>query len=89
MCEHFQASPKKRHISAVKRIMKYLSDTHQMGLWYLKETDCDLVGYSNSEFVRCILDRKSNSGICHLFRNSLVSWHRKKQASVALSTIEA
>nr|KYP59526.1 Retrovirus-related Pol polyprotein from transposon TNT 1-94 [Cajanus cajan] len=46
-------------------------------------------GYSNSDYVGCRLDRKSTSGTCHLLGSALVSWHRKKQACVALSTAEA
>jgi len=37
----------------------------------------------------CKLDRKSTSGTCHLLGSSLISWHSKKQACVALSTVEA
>ncbi|XP_068466307.1 uncharacterized mitochondrial protein AtMg00810-like [Phaseolus vulgaris] len=33
----------------------------------------------------CKLDRKSISGRCHLLGSSLISWHNKKQACVALS----
>ncbi|XP_020999369.1 uncharacterized mitochondrial protein AtMg00810-like [Arachis duranensis] len=50
---------------------------------------CDLIGYSDSDFAGCKLDRKSTSGTCHLLGNSLVLWHSKKQVSVALSTAEA
>ena len=31
-----QVAPKKTHIIAVKRIFKYLKDTMDFGLWYLK-----------------------------------------------------
>jgi len=48
-----------------------------------------LVGYSNFDFAGCKLDRKSTSGTCHLLGSSLISWHSKKQACVALSTAEA
>jgi transposase InsO family protein len=89
MCARFQANPKESHLSAVKRIMRYLIGTQNMGLWYPKGTDCTLVGYSDSDFAGCKMDRKSTSGTCHLLGNSLVSWHSKKQASVALSTAEA
>ncbi|MCH82973.1 copia-type pol polyprotein [Trifolium medium] len=89
MCARFQANPKESHLSAVKRIMRYLIGTQKMGLWYPKGTDCTLVGYSDSDFAGCKMDRKSTSGTCHLLGNSLVSWHSKKQASVALSTTEA
>jgi len=33
--------------------------------------------------------RKGTSGTCHLLGSSLISWHSKKQACVALSTAEA
>ncbi|XP_058740822.1 secreted RxLR effector protein 161-like [Vicia villosa] len=88
MCAQFQAFPKESHISMVKRILTCLSGTQQMGLWYPKGADCDLVGYSNSDFVGSILDRKSTSSICHLLGNSFVLWHSKKKASVTLSTVE-
>jgi len=35
------------------------------------------------------VDRKSTSGTCHLLRSSLISWHSKKQACVALSIAKA
>ena len=35
------------------------------------------------------MDRKTTSGTCHLLGSSLISWHNKKQACVALSTTEA
>lgn len=78
MCAHFQASPKESHLRVIKNIMRYLTIIKQMGLWYPKGADCDLVGYSDSNFVGCILDRKSICGTCHLFGNSLVSCNKNK-----------
>jgi len=63
--------------------------TTNFGLWYPKESPCYLVGFSDSDFAGCKLDRKSTSGTCHLFGKCLISWHSKKQHSVALSTVEA
>lgn len=59
-----------------------------MGLWYPNGKNCVIVGYVDSEFSRCKLDRKSTSGTCHLLGKSLVSWHLKKQTSVMLSKVE-
>ncbi|KAK2390489.1 putative mitochondrial protein [Trifolium repens] len=73
MCARYQSSPKESHLKAVKRILKYLKGTSNFGLWYSKGNDCSLVGYSDSDFAGCKLDRKSTSGTCHLFCNSLVS----------------
>jgi len=47
-----------------------------------------LVGYSYSNFAGCKQDRKSTSDICHLLGASLISWHSKNQACVALSIAE-
>jgi len=59
-----------------------------MGLWYPSLSPIPLVGYSDSDFAGCKLDRKSTSGTCHLLGSSLISWNSKKQACVALSTVE-
>lgn len=89
MCARYQASPRESHLAAVKRIMRYLVWTKDMDLWYPKGDTCNLVGYSDSDFAGCKLDRKSTSGTCHFLGSALVSWFSKKQASVALSTVEA
>jgi len=47
------------------------------------------VGYYDSDFAGCKIDRKNTNGTCHLLGSSLISWHSKKQACVALSTAEA
>jgi hypothetical protein len=49
----------------------------------------DLIGYSDSDYARCKVDRKSTSGTSQFLGRSLVSWSSKKQTSVALSTAEA
>jgi hypothetical protein len=36
MCARFQSNPKKAHIHAVKRILRYLKHTPSVGLWYPK-----------------------------------------------------
>ena len=89
LCARFQANPKESHLTAVKRIFKYLKGTVNVGLWYPKGSTGSLVGYSDSDYAGCKLERKSTSGACQLFGNSLVSWSCRKQACVALSTAEA
>ncbi|RVW13801.1 hypothetical protein CK203_083623 [Vitis vinifera] len=46
-------------------------------------------GMIDAEFADCKVERKSTSDTCHFLGHSLVSWHSKKQNSVALSTAEA
>jgi hypothetical protein len=89
MCARFQANPKKAHLSAVKRILRYLKHTPCIGLWYPKGSTFDFIGYSNLDYAGCKIDRKSTLGGCHLLGKSLVSWTFKKQNSISLSTAKA
>jgi hypothetical protein len=89
MCARFQANPKECHLMAVKRIFRYLVHTPNIGLWYPKGSTFDLLGYSDSDYASCKVDRKSTTGTCQFLGRSLVSWSSKKQNSVALSTDEA
>ncbi|KAJ9556551.1 hypothetical protein OSB04_011165 [Centaurea solstitialis] len=83
------AEPKESHLTAVKRIFRYLKGTPNLGLWYSKDSGFDLKAYSDSDFAGCKIDRKSTIGGCHLLGGKLVSWTSKKQNSVSTSTAEA
>jgi hypothetical protein len=88
MCTRFQAAPKDCHLRAVKRIMRYLVLTPNLGLWYSKGSHFELLGYSDADYDGCKVDRKSTSGTCQFLGWSLVSWSSKKQNSFAISTTE-
>ena len=66
-----------------------MKGTIDIGLWYPKCDNFELICYSDADFGGCKIDRKSTSGTCHFLGHSLVSWYSKKQNSVALSTVEA
>ena len=72
-----------------KRILRYLKHTQNVGLWYPKGAKFELVGYSDSDYAGCKVERKSTSGTYQLLGRSLISWSSKKQNNVALSTAEA
>ena len=89
LCARYQSDPKESHYNAAKRILKYLQGSKEVGLWYPNKVSLNLIGFSDSDFAGCKVDRKSTSGTCHMLGSSLISWHCKKQACVALSTAEA
>jgi hypothetical protein len=62
---------------------------HPAGGFSHRQSTFDLIGYSDSDYVGCTVDRKSTSGMCQFLGRSLVPWSSKKQTSVALSTAEA
>ncbi|WCJ23989.1 Retrovirus-related Pol polyprotein from transposon RE1 [Euphorbia peplus] len=88
-CARYQSKPREIHDVAVKRILRYLKGTPEAGLWYPCSSDFTPIGYTDSDYGRDKLKRVSTSGGCHFLRECLVSWHSKKQTSVALSTAEA
>ncbi|CAL9106777.1 unnamed protein product, partial [Musa textilis] len=45
LCVRFQADPKLSHLKAIKRILRYLKGTPNLGLWYLKSDNLDLIAY--------------------------------------------
>ena len=44
VCSRFQSNPKISHLNAVKRIIKYVSETCDYGLFYSKESNLSLTG---------------------------------------------
>ncbi|KAJ9536065.1 hypothetical protein OSB04_un000768 [Centaurea solstitialis] len=71
LCARYQAEPKESHLTAVKRIFRYLKGTPNLGLWYSKDSRFDLTAYSDSDFAGCKIDRKSTTGGCHLLGGKL------------------
>ncbi|GJT26478.1 hypothetical protein Tco_0906753 [Tanacetum coccineum] len=79
-------TPKTSHLSAVKRIFRYLKGKPKLGLWYPRVSSFDLEAYSDSDYAGANLDRKSTTGGCQFLGRRLISWQCKKQTIVATST---
>ncbi|CAA0827390.1 cysteine-rich RLK (RECEPTOR-like protein kinase) 8 [Striga hermonthica] len=84
-----QSNPKESHLTAVKRILRYLHSSVEAGIWYPASENFELHGYTDADYGGDRLERKSTSGGYQFLGERLVSWFSKKQASVALSTTEA
>nr|GEU77715.1 hypothetical protein [Tanacetum cinerariifolium] len=89
MCARYQANPNEHHVSAVKRIFRYLKGTINLGLWYLKDSGFDLTAYSDADHAGCHLDRKSTSDSVQFLGDKLMCWSSKKQNCVSISTEES
>nr|GFB31784.1 hypothetical protein [Tanacetum cinerariifolium] len=89
-CTRYQAQPTKKHLTAVKRIFRYLKDTIHMGLWYSKDIGFELTAFLDSNLAGCLDSRKSTSGgIQFLGGDKLVSKSSKKQDCTSMSSAEA
>ena len=83
------SNPSEAHLTAVKRILRYLKETINLGLKYEKLESSTLVGYSDADWAGDLDDRHSTSGNLFLLAGGPVSWLSKKQSTVTLSTAEA
>ena len=50
VCTRFQSNPKESHIIATKRIIRYLKETSNLGLWYSKDSSLKLIGYTDADY---------------------------------------
>ena len=47
VCARYQVNPKESHMITLKRVIKYVKTTVDFGVWYSKDTNDVLVGYSD------------------------------------------
>ncbi|KAL6321775.1 hypothetical protein AAG906_035293 [Vitis piasezkii] len=79
----------KTPMSSSIKLDKDEKETMDICLWYPKSDNFELIVFSDADFSDCRVERKRTSDTCHFLGHSLVSWHSKKQNSVALSTTKA
>ena len=88
----FCSKPEQQNWTAVKRIMRYLNGTINLGLLYTIKSSKDsakCVGYSDADWAGDLSDRKSTSGYVFQMSGAAITWRSKKQSCVAISTAEA
>ena len=69
----YQAAPKESHLTAVKRIIRYVNGTQDYGLWYSKDSNACLASYLDANWAGSVDDQKSTSGGCFYLGNNLIS----------------
>ena len=73
VCSRFQFNPKVSHLNAIKRIIKYVSETCDYGLFYSKETNLSLAGFSDLDWADNADDGKSTTSGCFYVGANLVA----------------
>ena len=84
----FLTNPRHVHLIAAKHILRYLKGTVDYGLKYEANLKINLQGYVDSDWAGSAIDRKRNSGCYFSMGSIVISWFRRKQSCVALSTAE-
>ena len=88
----YTANPSLQHVTALKRILRYLAGTKDLGITYSKvstnPTDNSFYRFANAAYANQD-DHKSTSGYVFLAAGGAITWKSKKQTTIALSSTEA
>jgi transposase InsO family protein len=86
----FNTNPGPEHLTAAKRVFRYLKGTIDLGIEYHANhpsTTFDL--FSDADWGSDVATRRSITGYLSTFAGGAVTWNSKKQVTVALSSMEA
>ena len=78
--QRYASCPRKKHWEAMKRIVRYLKGTMDLGLLYRR--DCigeGIIGAADSDWASDPDDRKSTSGYVFTYAGAAFAWKSKKQ----------
>lgn len=89
MVSRFMHSPNEDHMKAVFRILRYLKSSPGKGLFFSKNGNLEVEGYTDADWAGDKSDGKSTSGYFTFVGGNLVSWRSKKQKLVARSSAES
>jgi hypothetical protein len=89
MVSRFMETPNAEHWSAIKRIIRYIAGTIQLGCKYTKGAHSELLGYTDSDHGGDLEKRKSTSGVVFFLGGNIVTWSSQKQRVVSLSSCES
>lgn len=78
LLSQFMESPKTSHWKVGKRILRYIAGTMQHDILYASNEDNQLIGFTDSDFVRSVDDKRNTSGYAFCLGTGLVSWASEK-----------
>ncbi|KAJ9556278.1 hypothetical protein OSB04_010892 [Centaurea solstitialis] len=85
----YMQSPRKPHLDAARRALRYIKGTIDYGLIYRRGEDCKLVEYCDADYAGDYDTQRSTTGYVFKLGSGAISWCSKRQPTVSLSTTEA
>lgn len=73
----------------MKRIIRYLKFSENVGLLIRKNSPLIVSGFSDADWAGCRGDRRSTGGFVVFLGSNVVSWSARKQPTVSRSSTEA
>jgi hypothetical protein len=69
----FMQTPRKPHLDAMRRILRYIKHTLQCGIFYEAKSQLQVHGYMDANWVGNVSDKRSTSGFMFFFGSGVVS----------------
>ncbi|KAM7516651.1 hypothetical protein LguiA_006234 [Lonicera macranthoides] len=69
----FMNQPRKAHMEAALRVMRYLKNAPGQGLFFSSNNNFRLTAFCNSDWASCPLTKRSTTGYCVFIGSSLIS----------------
>ncbi|GJW83223.1 ribonuclease H-like domain-containing protein [Tanacetum coccineum] len=85
----YKHDPREPHFAALKRILRYVQGTLELGLQLYASATTSLVGYTDADWAGCPSTRMSTSGYCVFLGDNLLSGSAKRQHTISRSSAEA
>ena len=77
------------HLTALKRLLRYVGGTVDLGLVLHRSSSSELVVYTDANWAGCPGTRRSTSGYAVFLSGNLIFWSSKWQPVVSRSSAEA
>lgn len=86
----FQSCPTEQHWVHLKRVLRYIRGTLDLGLVYSGNDGAPVLeAYADADWANDLTDRKSLSGYVFRIYSNSVCWLTRKQSTISLSSTEA
>ncbi|GJS81629.1 integrase [Tanacetum coccineum] len=82
----FVRDPRRTHMEAANRVLRYLKATVGQGILLQNTTETGLMAYCDADWLGCPLSRRSRSAYVMLLGGAPISWKSKKQSIVSRSS---
>ncbi|KAG7583422.1 hypothetical protein ISN44_As08g029370 [Arabidopsis suecica] len=85
----FSSSPTRRHWNGIKHVFRYLQGTIDLGLFYTKNINGQMIGFADAGYLSDPHKARSQTGYVFMIGGTAISWRSQKQTLVATSSNHA
>ncbi|GKA38636.1 ribonuclease H-like domain-containing protein, partial [Tanacetum coccineum] len=85
----YMHDPREPHLAALKRILRYVCGTIDHVLHLHVSSTSHLTAYTDADWARCPVTRRSTLGYCVFLSDNVLSWSAKQHVTFSRSSVEA